>query len=42
MGTLYDDVIIGNSANNTFMFIGGNDIVDGQADATSVHVDKIY
>jgi serralysin len=31
LGTLYDDVIIGNSANNTLMFIGGNDIIDGQA-----------
>jgi Ca2+-binding RTX toxin-like protein len=31
LGTLYDDVIIGNSANNTIMFIGGNDIIDGQA-----------
>jgi hypothetical protein len=30
LGTPYDDVIIGNSANNTFMFIGGNDILDGQ------------
>ena len=28
--TLYDDVIIGNNANNTIMFIGGNDIIDGQ------------
>jgi serralysin len=30
LGTLYDDVIIGNSVNNTFMYIGGNDILDGQ------------
>ena len=30
-GTAYDDVIIGNSQNNVITFIGGNDIVDGQA-----------
>jgi len=30
LGTLYDDVIKGNSANNTIMYIGGNDIIDGQ------------
>jgi hypothetical protein len=30
-GTLYDDVIIGNAQNNFVTFIGGNDIVDGQA-----------
>jgi len=31
VGSLYDDVIIGNSQNNFITFIGGNDIVDGQA-----------
>jgi serralysin len=30
LGTLYDDVITGNSASNTIMYIGGNDIIDGQ------------
>lgn len=30
-GTQYDDVIIGNDQNNVVTFIGGNDIVDGQA-----------
>jgi hypothetical protein len=30
-GTAYDDVIIGNSQNNVITFVGGNDIVDGQA-----------
>ena len=30
-GTAYDDVIIGNSQNNVVTFVGGNDIVDGQA-----------
>ena len=30
MGSLYDDVIIGNAQNNLVTFIGGNDIVDGQ------------
>jgi hypothetical protein len=30
-GTVYDDVIIGNAQNNVITFIGGNDIVDGQA-----------
>lgn len=38
LGTLYDDVIIGNSANNTFMFIGGNDIVDGQAGRDTLYM----
>lgn len=28
-GSAYDDVIIGNAANNTITFTGGNDIVDG-------------
>ena len=29
VGTPYDDVILGNAANNTITFSGGNDIVDG-------------
>jgi hypothetical protein len=31
MGSPYDDVIIGNAANNFVTFTGGNDIVDGDA-----------
>jgi hypothetical protein len=31
VGTAYDDVILGNAANNTITFSGGNDIVDGDA-----------
>lgn len=38
LGTLYDDVIIGNSANNTIMYIGGNDIVDGQAGRDTLYM----
>lgn len=30
VGTLYDDVIIGNSQNNLITYTGGNDFVDGQ------------
>jgi Ca2+-binding RTX toxin-like protein len=30
IGSTYDDVIIGNAANNTITFTGGNDIVDGE------------
>ena len=30
VGSSFDDVIIGNSASNTFTYIGGNDIVDGE------------
>jgi len=30
IGSAYDDVIIGNSANNTITFTGGNDILDGE------------
>jgi serralysin len=30
IGSAYDDVIIGNAANNTITFTGGNDIVDGE------------
>lgn len=36
--SLYDDVIIGNDANNTFMHIGGNDIIDGQAGRDTLYV----
>jgi hypothetical protein len=31
MGSPFDDVIIGNAQNNQVTFMGGNDIVDGQA-----------
>ena len=31
IGTAYDDVLIGNAQNNVMTFLGGNDIVDGQA-----------
>ncbi len=31
IGTIYDDVVIGNSQNNVITFLGGNDIVDGQS-----------
>jgi hypothetical protein len=31
IGSAYDDVIIGNAANNTITLTGGNDIVDGEA-----------
>ncbi len=31
VGSSFDDVIIGNSASNTFTYIGGNDIVDGES-----------
>ena len=30
IGSAYDDVIIGNAANNTITFTGGNDILDGE------------
>ena len=30
IGSVYDDVIIGNAANNTITFTGGNDILDGE------------
>ncbi len=36
MGSPYDDVIIGNAANNYVTFTGGNDIVDGDAGLDSV------
>lgn len=36
MGSPYDDVIIGNAANNFVTFTGGNDIVDGDAGLDSV------
>lgn len=31
VGTVYDDVIIGNAQNNVVTFLGGNDLVDGGA-----------
>ena len=31
IGTMFDDVIIGNDQNNFITYLGGNDIVDGQA-----------
>jgi hypothetical protein len=36
IGSAYDDVIIGNAANNFITFTGGNDIVDGDAGLDSV------
>ncbi len=36
IGSPYDDVIIGNAANNYVTFTGGNDIVDGDAGLDSV------
>lgn len=36
IGSPYDDVIIGNAANNVVTFSGGNDIVDGNAGLDSV------
>ncbi len=36
IGSPYDDVIIGNAANNVVTFTGGNDIVDGDAGLDSV------
>jgi hypothetical protein len=36
IGSPYDDVIIGNAANNFVTFTGGNDIVDGDAGLDSV------
>jgi len=36
IGSIYDDVIIGNALNNTVTFTGGNDIVDGDAGLDSV------
>jgi hypothetical protein len=37
-GSAYDDVIIGNAQNNFITFIGGNDIVDGQAGIDTVRL----
>ena len=37
-GSLYDDVVIGNSQNNLVTFLGGNDIVDGQAGIDTVRL----
>jgi hypothetical protein len=36
IGSSYDDVVIGNSANNLITFTGGNDIVDGDAGLDTV------
>ena len=36
VGSPYDDVIIGNPQNNLISFMGGNDIVDGQAGIDTV------
>jgi hypothetical protein len=38
MGSPYDDVIIGNAQNNMVTFMGGNDIVDGQAGIDTVRL----
>jgi hypothetical protein len=37
-GTAYDDVIVGNAENNVINFIGGNDIVDGQAGMDTIRI----
>lgn len=37
-GSPYDDVIIGNSQNNLITFMGGNDIVDGQAGVDTIRL----
>ena len=37
-GSAYDDVIIGNAQNNFITFIGGNDIVDGQAGIDTIRL----
>jgi len=38
IGSPYDDVIIGNSQNNLITFMGGNDIVDGQAGVDTIRL----
>jgi serralysin len=38
MGSPYDDVIIGNAQNNLITFMGGNDIVDGQAGVDTIRL----
>jgi hypothetical protein len=37
-GSPYDDVIIGNAQNNQITFMGGNDIVDGQAGVDTIRL----
>jgi hypothetical protein len=37
-GSPYDDVIIGNSQNNQITFMGGNDMVDGQAGVDTIRL----
>lgn len=38
VGSSFDDVIIGNSQNNLITFMGGNDIVDGQAGIDTIRL----
>ena len=38
VGSPYDDVIIGNPQNNLITFMGGNDIVDGQAGIDTIRL----
>ena len=38
VGSPYDDVIIGNPQNNLITFMGGNDIVDGQAGVDTIRL----
>lgn len=38
MGSAYDDVIIGNVQNNLITFMGGNDMVDGQAGVDTIRL----
>lgn len=38
VGSPYDDVIIGNVQNNLITFMGGNDIVDGQAGVDTIRL----
>ena len=38
VGSIYDDVIIGNPQNNLITFMGGNDIVDGQAGIDTIRL----
>jgi serralysin len=37
-GSVYDDVIIGNAQNNLITFMGGNDVVDGQAGIDTIRL----
>jgi serralysin len=38
VGTLYDDVIVGNSQNNLITYTGGNDFVDGQEGVDTLRI----